>query len=125
MINMVDSSAWLEYFANSKNAKYYASAIENTKLLIVSPINIYEVYKKILIERDEQSALQAIGIMQEAKVIEINSTLVIDAAKFSYKYKLPMADSLIYTTAKFNNAILWTQDVDFKDLENVKYFKKI
>ena len=35
-----------------------------------------------------------------------------------------MADSLIYITAKQNNAIVWTQDIDFKDLDGIKYFKK-
>ncbi|HAJ95871.1 MAG TPA: VapC toxin family PIN domain ribonuclease, partial [Actinobacteria bacterium] len=41
-----------------------------------------------------------------------------------YLFKIPMADSLIYSTARDHNAIVWTQDVDFKDLEGVQYFKK-
>jgi len=50
--------------------------------------------------------------------------IAIQAAKFSHDYKIPMADSIIYTTAKMNDSIVWTQDVDFKDLDGVKYFKK-
>jgi len=123
-MNLVDSSGWLEYFADSKNAKHYAPIIENTELLIVSPINLYEVYKKILIEKDEYVARQIVGIMQQARIIEINPAISIEAAKLSHQYKLPMADSLIYATAKINKAILWTQDVDFKGLYGVKYFKK-
>ncbi|MFZ0453159.1 MAG: type II toxin-antitoxin system VapC family toxin [Ignavibacteriaceae bacterium] len=123
-MNLVDSSGWLEYLADSKNAKLFASAIEKTDELIVSTINIYEVYKKILLEKDENSAIQVIGLMQQAKVIEVNSSISIQAAKLSYEQKIPMADSIIYITAKQNNGIVWTQDSDFKDLDDVKYFKK-
>lgn len=123
-MNLVDSSGWLEYLADGKNAKLFAPAIEKTDELIVSTINVYEIYKKILLEKDENSAMQVIGLMQQAKVIAVNSTIAIHAAKLSYEQKIPMADSLIYITAKQNNAIVWTQDADFKDLDGVKYFKK-
>ncbi len=123
-MNLVDSSGWLEYLSDGKNAKLFAPAIEKTEELIVSTINIYEIYKKILLERDESSAIQVVGLMQQAKVIEVSSTISIQAAKLSYERKIPMADSLIYTTAKQNNAIVWTQDIDFKELDDVKYFKK-
>ncbi len=123
-MNLVDSSGWLEYLAEGKNAKLFAPAIEKTDELIVSTINLYEIYKKILSVKDEHSAIQVVGLMQQAKVIEVNSTIAIQAAKFSFEQKMPMADSLIYITAKQNNAIVWTQDVDFKDLDGVKYFKK-
>jgi len=123
-MNLVDSSGWLEYLSDGKNAKLFATAIEKTDELIVSTINIYEIYKKILLERDESSAIQVVGLMQQSKVIEVSSTISIQAAKLSYERKIPMADSLIYTTARQNNAIVWTQDIDFKKLDDVKYFKK-
>ena len=123
-MNLVDSSGWLEFLAEGKNAKLFAPALEKTDELIVSTINLYEIYKKILLEKDEHSALQVVGLMQQAKVVEVNSTIAIQAAKFSFEQKIPMADSLIYITARQNNAIVWTQDVDFKDLDGVKYFKK-
>ena len=123
-MNLVDSSGWLEYLSDGKNSKLFAPAIEKTNELIVSIINIYEIYKKILLERDESTAIQVVGIMQQAKVIEVSSIISIQAAKLSYERKIPMADSLIYTTAKLNHAMVWTQDIDFKELDNVKYFKK-
>jgi len=122
-LNLVDSSGWLEYFADGKNAKFFVQAIENTEELIVSTINLYEVYKKILLERNENSALQAVALMQQAKVVNITSSIAIMAAKLSCELKIPMADSLIYSTARIHNAVVWTQDADFKDLEEVKYFK--
>ena len=123
-MNLVDSSGWLEYFANGKNATFFAPAIEDTKNLLVSTINLFEVFKKIIIEREEASALQAIGLMQQATVVDVNSTIAIRAAKNSAERRIPMADSLIYSTARTFNAIVWTQDIDFKNLEGVKFIKK-
>ena len=123
-MNLVDSSGWLEYFAGGKNAGNFAPVINNTEKLIVSTINIYQVYKKIISQRYEDSAFQAAAMMQQAKVIEITSSIAVQAAKISYLYKLPMADCLIYITAREHDAIIWTQDADFKGLEGVQYFKK-
>jgi len=123
-MNLVDSSGWLEYFADGENADFFASAIENTDQLIVSSINIYEVFKRILSQRDEHSALQAIAIMEQGHVIDLTSEIALSAAQISIEHKIPMADSIIYATAKANKAVLWTQDVDFQGLENVKYLQK-
>ena len=122
-MNLVDSSGWLEYFADGKNAGHFAPVINNTEKLIVSVINIYEVYKKVISERDEDSALQAVAMMQQAKVIEVTASITVKASKVSYIFKLPMADCLIYVTARDHNATVWTQDPDFKDMESVQYFK--
>ena len=123
-MNLVDSSGWLEYFADGKNAGHFAPVVSNTERLIVSTINIYEVYKKVISEKDEDSALQAVAMMQQAKVIEVTASIAVQASKVSHIFKLPMADSLIYVTARDHNAIVWTQDADFKDMESVQYFEK-
>ncbi len=123
-MNLVDSSGWLEYFAGAKNAKNYAPAIEDLKHLIVSTINLYEVYKKVLSEKNEQMALTAISVMQQANVVDVTPEIALHAAKISVENKIPMADSIIYATALSQGAILWTQDEHFRDIENVKYFEK-
>lgn len=123
-MNLVDSSGWLEYLVDGKNAKFFAPVIENTDELIVSVVNIYEIYKKVLLEKDESTAIQVVGLMQQARVIDVTPSIAIQAAKFSYEFRIPMADSIIYTTARMNDSIVWTQDVDFKNLDGVKYCKK-
>ncbi|MEO8448082.1 MAG: type II toxin-antitoxin system VapC family toxin [bacterium] len=123
-MNLVDSSGWLEYFTDGKNAKVFAPAIEENSQLIVSSVNLYEVYKKVMSEKNENAAKEAVGMMMQGKVIDINPSIAIRAARLSCELKIPMADSLIYTTAQLNNAIVWTQDYDFKDLKGVKFFKK-
>jgi len=123
-MNLVDSSGWLEYLSGSKNAKNFAKAIENTEELLVSSINIYEIYKKILKEKDENTAFQIVGLMRQAKVVDVDTSIAMEAAKLSYEKNIPMADSLIYITAIANDAIVWTQDTDFRGLDSVKYFSK-
>ena len=123
-MNFVDSSGWLEYFADDKNSDFFAPVIEDTENLIVSTINIYEVFKSILQQRDENDAIQAAAVMQQALVIDVTAAVSLLAAGISYKKKLPMADSLILATVKSMDAILWTQDSDFIGIPDVRYVKK-
>jgi len=121
-MNVVDSSAWLSYFAGDKNAHAFAAAIENLDELLVPSITLTEVFKHVLCQRDEESALAAIAHMQQGKVIPLNAELAIDAGNYGVIHKLPLADSIIYATSQKHNATVWTQDRDFKGLPNVKYF---
>jgi len=123
-MNVVDSSAWLSYFAGDKNADNFAKPIENVEQLILPTIILYEVFKCVLREKDESSALQAVAHMQQAKIIPLDSLLSIESAQSGCKYNLPLADSIIYTVTLKYNAILWTQDSHFSELKKVKYFKK-
>ncbi len=124
-MNIVDSSAWLSYFAGDSNAEYFAEPIENTPALLVPSITLAEVFKIILRQRDEDVALAAIAQMEQGQVIVLDSRLSIDAAYYGLKYQLPLADSIIYATAMKYNAIIWTQDNDFESLDRVKYFPKL
>lgn len=123
-MNIVDSSCWLEYLADSKVGNLVSGAIEDLNSLLVPSITLYEVFKKLLIEKDEDSALLAIAHMKQGIVINLDPDLSIFSAKIGKDYKLPMADSIIYATAKKYNCVLWTQDKHFKDLENIRYFEK-
>lgn len=118
--NVVDSSAWLEYLTGSPKASQFAPAIEDIVNLVVPVITIYEVFKKVLRERGEGDALQVASVMQSGEVVDLDLSLAMDAAHL----KLPLADSIIYATARSRGATLWTQDDHFKDLPGVRYFKK-
>jgi len=123
-MNIVDSSGWLEYFAEGSNADFFAPAIEDTKNLLVPVICIYEVFKKLLVQSGVNEAQVHVSDMKQGKIIEIDESLALSAAKLSADLKLPMADSLILATTRANNAVLWTQDEHFKDLDGVKYIEK-
>ena len=123
-MNVVDSSAWLEYFANGANASFFAPAIERTeKLLVPSPV-LYEVFKRVLQQRDEGHALQAIAVMQQGTVVDLDARLALMAARISLERKLPMADSVILATAHAYGATVWTQDADFKGLPAVQFRRR-
>ena len=124
-MNVVDSSAWLSYFAGDKNAGAFAKPIEAIDDLLIPSITLTEVFKCIVRQRDEDGALEAIAHMEQGKVVLLDATLAVDAAVYGLKHKLPLADSIIYATAKKYDAVIWTQDADFKALPNVKYFQKI
>lgn len=123
-MNVVDTSGWLEFFEGGKNANKFLSPIKKTEELIVPSIIIYEISKIILRESDENHLLQALAAIQKGKIVDLNSSIATQAATLSLKFKLPMADSIIYATAQQFSATVWTQDIDFKNLENVKYISK-
>jgi predicted nucleic acid-binding protein len=123
-MNVVDTSGWLAFFAGSKNAEEFSSPIRANEKLIVPTICIYEVSKIILRESDESHLLQALAAIQKGTVVDLTPSLSTAAAKISLKYKIPMADSIIYATATKFNAVVWTQDINFKDLQNVQYIPK-
>jgi len=124
MKNIVDSCGWLEYFADASNAGKFATAIEDTKNLIVPSICIYEVFKRVYQQRGEDAALQAISVMYHGEIAAIDDVLALSSAKISIEYKLPVADSIIFAVSRQRKAKLWTQDDDFKHIEEVNYIEK-
>ena len=124
-MNVADSSAWLEYFADGPNAKYFANVIENPNELLVPTITLLEVFKRVSQQRDESRALQNIATIQQSKLVELSSALALSAAAFGLRYRLPLADSIIYATARQANALVWTQDSDFEGLEGVQFWPKV
>jgi predicted nucleic acid-binding protein len=121
-MNIVDSSAWLEYFADGPNAEHFAEAIEDAAALVVPSITLLEVFKRIAQQRDEASALKYVAVMQQGEVIDLDPALALRAAAVGLRHKL--ADSIIYATAQSVQGIVWTQDADFKDLDGVRFWAR-
>jgi predicted nucleic acid-binding protein len=123
-MNVVDSSGWLEYFTDGPNADFFAPAVENTADLVVPTVSLYEVFKRVLQQRDEGEALQAVAVMQQGRVVDLDAAITLSAAKLSVDLKLPMAGSVLLATARMHDATLWTQDADFLNIEGVEYVEK-
>lgn len=119
-LKVVDSSAWLEYFADTERADLFEAVLSDPENLVVPVITIYEVFKKVLLERGENEALQIASQMQVGTIVDLSQSLALEAAR----HPLPLADSLIYATTLRWDAELWTQDEHFKDLPHVRYFPK-
>ena len=123
-MNIVDSSGWLPYFADEPNAKHFLTPLNDTDLLIVPTVTIYEVFKVVLRESSENEALQVTAAMRKGRVVDLTASLAIAASRISQAHKIPMADSIILATAKQFEATIWTQDSDFKNIDGVEYFPK-
>jgi len=123
-MNVVDSSGWVEYFRQGKNADFFTPPIQDLDNLLVPSICIYEVFKRVFQDLGEENALQAVGIMSSGREVELERKISIEAAKISIDLKLAMADSIILATARLREATLWTQDNDFEGIDGVRYFPK-
>ena len=120
-MNVVDSSGWLEYFADGPNADFFAKPITDTARLIVPTISVLEVFKRVLQQRGEDAALQAVAHMRQGDVIALDAEIALAAAHLGVKHKSPLADSVMLATARKHGAILWTQDADFEGIDRVRY----
>ncbi len=123
-MNVVDSSGWLEYFADGPNADFFANSVLATGDLLVPTLSLYEVFKRVLQQRGEDDALQAVALMQQGSIVELTGSLALSAARISLNDKIPMADSIMLATARAYGATLWSQDSDFEHIAGVKYIAK-
>jgi predicted nucleic acid-binding protein len=121
-MNIVDSSGWLEYFSGGPNSTHFSIPLRDTSSLIVPVITIYEVFKVVLREVGENEALQSIAAMQKGKIVDLTISIAMSAAKLGLRHNLPLADSIIFATAKSHQCTIWTQDAHFKDLPGVEFF---
>ena len=123
-MNVVDSSAWLEFFADGPNAAVFAKPIEATRSLIVPTLSLFEVFKRVSQQRSEDEALRAVAIMEQGRVIDLDRATALEAARLAIEHRMAMADSVMFATAQRHRATLWTQDADFEGLPGVKYLAK-
>jgi len=121
---VIDSSLWLEYFIDSEYSVIIENLLDYPEKIIVPTISLTEIYKKILIEWNKSIADEFILHFQAYNIVDLTFSLSILAANISREFKLPLADSIIYTTALDNQATLYTMDKHFKDLSNVNYYEK-
>lgn len=123
-MNLVDSSAWLEYFAGGPQAGQFARVIEDVESLVVPTIVLVEVCRRVMQQRGEDEALQAAAVLHQGLVVGLDSGLALSAAQLGIAHKLPLADSVILATAKQFGATIWTMDGDFAGMPQVRYFPK-
>lgn len=84
-MNVVDSSGWLEYFTDGSNADFFAPVIENTQDVLVPTISLFEVFKRVLVEKNRDDALEAVAQMKAGRVVDSDDSLALVAAELSYE----------------------------------------
>ncbi len=123
-MNVVDSCGWLEYIADGKNASFFEPALADLPNLIVPAITIYEVCKRVLVQRGQPFADRAVTAMSRGQVVQLDAPGMRLAAIASVQFKLAMADAIIWQTAQQHAAELFTQDADLKNVPGVRYRAK-
>ena len=124
MNNTVDSSAWVEYFIDGPNAAFFAPAIENIAHLVVPSISLHEVFRSTLKNQSEGAALEAVAMMKQGSICNLDEEVALSAARISFQMGLPMVESIMLATARAKNARLWTQDERLRGIEGVSYKAK-
>ena len=123
-MNVVDSSGWIEYFIDTANADNFAPAVEKTALLIVPALSFFEVHRYLSRNADIQRRDACLEVMRRGTVIDLTAARAISASDIAQKYRLAMADAVMYSISREFNATFWTQDIDYKDLPGVSYHAK-
>lgn len=123
-MNIVDSSAWLEYFADGPNARYLAPPIQETNSRLVPSLTLFEVFRRVYVQRGEGAALETVAAMHRGRVVDLDSAQAILAARLALAHKLHMADAIVLAAARAHGAVLWTQDADFEGMDLIRYRRK-
>ena len=123
-MNVVDSSAWIEYFTGGPNAKFFEAPILNQAELVVPTMVLLEVYKHIRRHQGRDEALKAIAGMKQGEIQVLDERLALYAAEIGVEDGLPLADSVILATARLHEATLWTQDSDFEGMDGVRFRRR-
>jgi len=121
---LIDSCGWLEYFTEGPLAESYGPFVERKEAVLVPVIILYEVYKLLKRRRGEETALLAAAQLQQHEVVDLDSTLVLEAADHALEHHLAMADALVYATARHHGAELISSDADFQGLPGVHFIPK-
>lgn len=123
MYHLVDTGAWLEFFAGSELAEQMDEIMEQPTQILVSPMTIAEVFRSLLQQTTASNALRAIAHMQIGNVIQIDDEISLSAARLGVKNELHLFDCYLLAICKRFDATLWTTNEDLGRLPNVHLLK--
>lgn len=121
---VLDSSGWLEFFADGPYAEEFAARLRQPGSVLTPTVAIYEVYKWVKRERSEEEAVEAVATMKKTRVLDLTEELALTAADLSLAHKLAMADSMMLAVARAHDAELMTTDSAFIGIAGAKVFSK-
>ena len=123
--NVVDSSGWIEYFADGENASVFEEPIRDVEALVVPSVSLYEVFERLLKESDGESlGLEVVAAMQRGEVVELDAELALEAARVAHESNLPLVDGVVLAAAREYGATVWTLAAELEALPNVRYISR-
>ncbi len=120
---LIDACGWIEFFTDGPLSGQYEKHFLDLSRIITPTIVLYEVFKKVRRERQEEEVLITVAQMQKTRIIELTAEIAFTAAEFGLKHRLPMADSIVYATARTAKAQVVTSDPHFEGLDNVMFIR--
>ena len=124
-MNVLDSSAWIEFFLGSRAGETYLPVVVELTSLIVPTVAILEVHRYLSRTVSPTVRDEHLNAMRRAQVVDLTDARAIAASDVAQIHKLAMADAIMYSIAREFKATFWTQDVDYKGLTGVKYQARI
>ena len=121
---VIDTSAWIEWFAASPAGQTVASHLPDRPSRLVPTIVQLELAKWLARERYEHAANEVIALTHLCNIVPLSTKIAIAAAKACHTHNLATADAVIFATARTYDADLLTCDRDFEDLPGVIYVPK-
>jgi len=116
---LVDSSGWIEYWGNGPKAPLFDPYFGKEDKVLLPTIALYEVFKKLTSARGSNLASRFLSFAYRTQIMPLDHVLALAAAENSIRYKLAMADAIIYATARSHQAELVTTDQAFRGLPGV------
>lgn len=129
---VIDSWAWIEYFKGSASGKQAKEYIESGKEVLISAINVSEIYRFLLRWcKSDNEVEQYIGfVLKAAFVIPVDTDIAIKAAKLKHERtklgkKFGLADAIVLVTAQEHGATVVSGDDDFEKEESVIFIGRL
>ena len=123
-MRVIDSVGWLAYFMGDPLAAHYRSHLRNQSEVVTPCIVVYEVYKKVASQIGRRAAAMAVAQLGKTQLVPLDYAMANSAARYSLRYKLSMADAVIYATAVSARATLITSDSHFQGLPGVMFIPR-
>lgn len=110
---VLDACALIAYISDEEGAQVVETLLAGNNQIIVSIINVYEVYYDALrtsgIDR-ANSILKDIERLPVKIIKHISKETILEAAKFKINYSISLADSFVLGLAVLLNASIVTSD---------------
>jgi len=111
-----DTFAFIEFFKGTKQGEKVRAYLKRD-VIYLSPICIYEIRYIISRRHSKKKADEFLrSLMIKYKIVPVDEEIAMLAADIKNKYNMSMADSLIYATAKRENA---------RVISGCKHFKRV
>ncbi len=120
-MNLVDAGGWLAYVTDGPDAGYFAPAIEKTTDLVVPTVVLQEVFRHLVRHAGEGPALEIAAAMRQARIVDLDATLALEAARLASLHNLDPIPAVIMATAAMTEAQVWTTDRRLAYLPEVRY----